>query len=50
MRQPLLCSRHHHTVHKPGWATKLHPDGIYDVTNPQGTTRSSRPPGTAARE
>jgi hypothetical protein len=40
----LLCSRHHHRAHQPGWHVKLLPDATLDTTGPTGTTRSSRPP------
>ena len=42
----LLCRRHHKRLHQPGWHAKLLPDGTFEVTNPDGLTRSSRPPGT----
>jgi uncharacterized protein DUF222/HNH endonuclease len=41
----LLCSRHHHLVHRPGWHAKLLPDGTFEVTDPRGHTRSTAPPG-----
>ena len=40
----LLCSRHHHLIHQPGWHAKLLPDGTYEVTTPTGTTLTTRPP------
>ena len=41
----LLCAEHHHRLHdQPGWTNKLLPDGTYEVTWPNGTTRSTRPP------
>ena len=40
----LLCSRHHHRAHQPGWHVKLLPDATFDTTAPSGVTRSSRPP------
>ncbi|MGK2949731.1 MAG: DUF222 domain-containing protein [Acidimicrobiales bacterium] len=40
----LLCSRHHHHIHMPGWHIKLRPDGALEVTQPDGTTRTSDPP------
>ena len=40
----LLCSRHHHRAHQPGWHVKLLPDATFETTTPTGTTRSSRPP------
>ena len=42
----LLCRRHHHLFHKPGWHDKLLPDGTYEVTDPHGRTRTTTPPGT----
>ncbi len=44
VRQPLLCSRHHHLLHKPGWHSTLDPDGTLTVTNPEGHTIRSKPP------
>ncbi len=41
----LLCSRHHHRLHRPGWKAKLHPDASLEITSPDGTTRTTRPPG-----
>ena len=41
----LVCSRHHHLFHKPGWHAKLLPDGTLEITDPQGRTRTTRPPG-----
>lgn len=41
----LLCRRHHTTLHKPGWHAKLLPDATFEVTDPTGNTRTSRPPG-----
>ena len=40
----LLCSRHHHQVHLPGWELKLRPDATVEVTNPDGTITTSDPP------
>lgn len=40
----LLCSRHHHIAHRPGWHTELAPDGTLDITDPWGVTRTTRPP------
>ena len=41
----LLCHRHHQLTHQPGWTvtgtgTQLH------ITTPDGSTQTSRPPGT----
>ena len=44
MRQPLLCSKHHHRIHLKGWHIKLLPTGTVEVTLPDGTVRSSDPP------
>jgi hypothetical protein len=43
----LECRGHHRTLHKPGWSAKLLPDGTFEVTDPTGRTRTSRPPGPA---
>ena len=40
----LMCSRHHHRAHQPGWHVKLLPDATFETTDPTGRTRSSRPP------
>jgi Domain of unknown function (DUF222)/HNH endonuclease len=40
----LLCSRHHHLLHKPGWHAKLLPDATLEVTDPRGRVRSTTPP------
>jgi hypothetical protein len=42
----LLCSRHHHVLHRPRWAAVLRPDGTLEVTDPRGCTRATRPPPT----
>jgi hypothetical protein len=42
----LLCSRHHHIAHRPGWSTELAPDGTLHITDPWGVTRTTRPPAT----
>jgi hypothetical protein len=41
----LKCSRHHHIGHLPGWHERLEPDGTLVTTDPQGRTRTTRPPG-----
>ncbi len=41
----LLCSRHHHLVHRPDWHGKLRPDGEYEVTDAHGRVWVSRPGG-----
>lgn len=43
----LLCSRHHHLVHKPGWHLELRPDAELIITNPHGREFRSRPPSHA---
>jgi hypothetical protein len=40
----LLCSRHHHKCHQPGWTAKLLPDATFEVTTPDGRHLVSRPP------
>jgi hypothetical protein len=40
----LLCSRHHHLLHRPRWHTKLLPDTTLEITDPTGHTRTSHPP------
>ncbi len=40
----LLCSRHHHLLHRPGWHAKLLPDATLEVTDPRGHTRTTTPP------
>lgn len=45
----LLCSRHHHLIHRPGWETKLKPDGTFEVTDPSGEVRSTFPPRALLR-
>jgi hypothetical protein len=42
----LLCGRHHHILHRPGWHAELTPDGTFHVTDPWGVTRTTRPPAT----
>lgn len=39
----LVCSRHHHVLHQPGWHAKLRPDGTLKVTDPEGLVRSTSP-------
>ena len=40
----LLCSRHHHLLHRARWHAKLLPDGTFEVTDPRGRVRTTRPP------
>ena len=42
----LVCSRHHHALHQPGWNAKLRPDGTLEVTDPNGQVRCTSPPRT----
>jgi hypothetical protein len=43
----LKCRRHHHQHHRTkGLTESLAPDGTYTICYPDGTTRTSRPPGT----
>ena len=44
----LLCRYHHTLIHKPGWHAKLLPDATLEITDPNGRTRTTRPPGTLA--
>jgi hypothetical protein len=44
----LLCSRHHHLLHRPRWHTKLLPDTTLEVTDPAGRVRTSHPPAEPA--
>ena len=43
----LLCSRHHHLLHTPGWRAKLLPDSILETTDPTGHVRTSHLPGAS---
>ena len=40
----LVCSRHHHLLHSPGWHAKLLPDTTIEITDPQGHIHTSDPP------
>lgn len=40
----LLCSRHHHLVHSPGWTAALCADGTFVVRTIDGVERRSTPP------
>lgn len=42
----LVCSRHHHILHRPGWHAKLKPDGVLEVTDPWGHVDTTVPPRT----
>ena len=45
----VLCRRHHRLLHTPGWHAKLLPDATFEVTTPEGLTRTSRPPGATTQ-
>ncbi|MGI9120627.1 MAG: hypothetical protein ACR2G7_11005, partial [Acidimicrobiales bacterium] len=45
----LLCSRHHHRLHQPGWHATLAPDGELVVTDSGGRVRTTHPPGRSPR-
>ena len=40
----LLCSFHHHLIHRHNCDTKLLPDNTFTITLPNSTTLTSRPP------
>ncbi len=40
----LVCSRHHHRLHQPGWHAKLRPDATLEVTDPDGRHWTTAPP------
>ena len=40
----LVCTRHHHRLHQPGWHAKLRPDAAFEVTDPNGRHWSTAPP------
>jgi hypothetical protein len=40
----MLCSRHHHLLHRPGWHAKLLPDATLEITDPQSRVRATSPP------
>jgi hypothetical protein len=42
----LLCSRHHHLLHQPGWQIKLLPDATVEVTRPDSQILTGIPPGS----
>ena len=39
----LLCNRHHHLIHRPGWHLKLLPNADLEITFPDGTTHTTHP-------
>jgi hypothetical protein len=44
----LLCSRHHHVLHQPGWHARLRPDATFEVTDAAGIVRQTSPPRAEA--
>lgn len=44
----LLCSRHHHTLHRRGWHASLNPDGGLRVKHSDGTVDTTYPPAPEA--
>lgn len=46
----LLCSRHHHKIHLPGWRARLYDDGTFEVVSPWGQIRTTSPPGQKSPE
>jgi hypothetical protein len=40
----VLCARHHHLCHRPGWHVKLLPDATLEVTTSEGRVLISHPP------
>jgi Domain of unknown function (DUF222)/HNH endonuclease len=40
----LVCVRHHHLLHKPGWQAKLLADATFEVTTPDGRVLTTKPP------
>jgi hypothetical protein len=42
----LLCSRHHHLLHRGEWEAKLRPDAVFEVTDPWGNVHTTSPPNT----
>jgi hypothetical protein len=43
----LVCSRHHHLLHRAGWHAKLLPDATLEITDPRGRVRTTSPPDRA---
>jgi hypothetical protein len=41
----LLCRRHHHKAHSPGWHVTLADDATLTVTAPNGRVSRTKPPG-----
>ncbi len=46
----LLCSRHHHLLHRGEWEAKLRPDAVFEVTDPWGNVHTTSPPRTLRLE
>lgn len=40
----LVCSRHHHLIHRQKWRLRLEPDGVLHVETPDGRSWISYPP------
>jgi hypothetical protein len=40
----LLCNRHHHFIHRPGWSLTMTTDRVVTVTNAIGRVLTSHPP------
>jgi Domain of unknown function (DUF222) len=40
----LVCSRHHHLLHTPGWHAKLLPDATLEITDPHGRVHTTTAP------
>ena len=45
----LVCSRHHHRLHQPGWSATLGDDAELVVSDPEGRHRTSHPQGHSPR-
>jgi hypothetical protein len=43
MNLVMLCSKHHHLLHKTRWTAVLEPDGTLHITGPDGETRTTHP-------
>jgi hypothetical protein len=43
----LVCTRHHHQLHRPGWHAKLLPDATLEITDPHSRHRTTNPPDRA---
>jgi hypothetical protein len=41
----LLCTRHHHILHSPGWTATIEDDGTLHVTDAKGRVHTTYPPG-----